>query len=117
MKLKALVIAGAIAAIAVPTAGAAKGGTTRDSVTGGGQAFLDSRDANGAGDTVAFQAHRSKNADEDNPRLATGQIQVNRRGTGVVKFHGAITCMAVNGEAKSSSGTAYMSGEARDGTP
>jgi hypothetical protein len=117
MKLKTLLIAGVITAIAVPVAGAAKGGTTRDSVTGGGQAFLDSRDANGAGDTVAFQAQRSRNADDDNPRLATGQIQVNRRGTGVVKFHGTITCMAVNGDADSSSGSAYMSGEARDGTP
>ena len=117
MKLKALLIVGAIVAIAVPTAGAAKGGTTRDSVTGGGQAFFDGREPAGAGDTIAFQAQRAKGAVDDDT-TATGQIQVNRRGeANAVKFHGTIDCLVVNGEPKSSAGTAYMSGAARDGTP
>ena len=122
MKFKALLIAGAIVAIAVPTAGAAKGGngttgggTTLDSVTGGGQTFFDGRDPSGAGDTIAFQARRTKDA--QGTEESRGQIQVNRRGTNAVKFHGNITCLNVSGEPKSGSGYAYMSGTSRSGEP
>ena len=92
------------------SAGAAN---TRDSVTGGGQAFFDGRDMTGAGDTIAFQAHRAKGAAGES-ELATGQIQVNRRGeSNAIKFHGNITCMNVSGEPKSGAGYAYMSGDSR----
>jgi hypothetical protein len=115
MKLKALFIAGAVAAAAVPTVSAlaASGGTTRDSVTGGGQAFFDARDPSGPGDTVAFQAQRAKGA-PDGSDLAVGQIQVNRRGAAnAVKFHGTITCLVTNGVPKSGAGNAYMRGMSR----
>lgn len=127
MKLRTLVIAGLITAIAAPAAGAAKGGSstdpssgnTRDSATGGGQAFFDRDDpagSTGAGDTVAFTAHRAKGAPEGSD-AATGQIQVNRRTTGAVKFHGTIDCLVTNGVKGSGAGDAYMSGKARNGEP
>lgn len=114
MKLRTVFISAAVVAVAVPTgAGAAAGGTTRDSVTGGGQAFFDAREPSGPGDTIAFQAQRAKGAAADS-ELATGQIQVNRRGeANAVKFHGTITCLNVSGEPKSGSGSAYMSGRTR----
>lgn len=112
----------AIAALAAVPA-VADGANTRDSVTGGGQAFFNGRDMTGAGDTIAFQAQRSRYATEENPELATGQIQVNRRAgsgadegqadEGPVKFHGTITCMNVSGDPDESRGYAYMSGYSR----
>jgi len=132
MKLKTLVIAGAIMAIAVPVADAAKGGSsadptsgnTRDSATGGGQAFFDTAaPTSGAGDTVAFQAQRAKGADPGSDD-ATGQIQVNRRSNpavdnseGAVKFHGTIDCLVTNGVKGSGMGDAFISGESRSGIP
>jgi hypothetical protein len=113
MQIRTLLIAGAVVAVAIPTtAGAASGGTTRDSVTGGGQAFFDARDPSGAGDTIAFQAKRAKGA-PDGSDDAVGMVQVNRRGTTAIKFHGSITCMNTSGEPKSGSGYAYMSGMSR----
>jgi hypothetical protein len=117
MKIRTLVIAGAVVALAVPNvAGAAKGGTTRDSATGGGQAFFDRDDptgSTGAGDTVAFQAQHAKGAAADSTD-ATGQIQVNRRTTGAIKFHGTIDCLASNGsQEKDGISYAYMSGTSR----
>ena len=109
MKLK-LVLAGALAATMAFPVAAADSASSRDKAIGGGQAFLDSRDANGAGDTVAFQAQREKGA-EDGSDLADGQIQVNRRGGNAVKFHGTIDCLVVNGGR--SEGVAYMSGTTR----
>jgi hypothetical protein len=111
MRARVLFLVCALLAAVPATAGA---GNTRDRATGGGQAFLDSRDQNGAGDTVAFSAHRAKGAASDSD-AATGQIQVNRRGDNAVKFHGNITCLVVNGG--KSVGTAYMSGTSRGGTP
>jgi hypothetical protein len=114
VKLKALLITGAAVAVAIPTAGAAPGGTTRDAITGGGQAFFDMRDPSGAGDTIAFTAKRAKGASTTSDD-AEGQIQVNRRGSNAVKFHGNFDCLVVNGEPKSGAGYAYASGESRDG--
>jgi hypothetical protein len=120
VKLKALLITAAAVAVAVPTvAGAASGGTTRDSITGGGQAFFDMTDpaaATGAGDTVAFQAQRAKYATGDSTD-ATGNIQVNRRTTNQVKFHGTFDCLVVDGDPGSGAGTAYASGQSRGGVP
>ena len=112
MKLKTLLISGAVLALAVPTA--AQAANTRDAATGGGQAFFDSREPSGAGDTVAFTAHRAKGAGTDSD-AATGQIQVNRRGeANAIKFHGTISCLVVNGsQAKEAPSWAYMSGESR----
>jgi hypothetical protein len=117
MKIKALLVAGAVIAVAVPNvASAASGGTTRDSATGGGQAFFDRDDptgSTGAGDTVAFQAQHAKGAAADSTD-ATGQIQVNRRTTNIVKFHGTIDCLAANGsQEKDGVSYAYMSGTSR----
>lgn len=117
MKLKALLITGAAMAVAVPTvAGAAQGGTTRDSITGGGQAFFDERDPTGAGDTIAFQAQRERGADTSSTD-ADGNIQVRRRGTNSVKFHGEFECLVVNGDPGSGAGYAFGSGESRSGEP
>ena len=115
MKLKALLIAALAAAVAIPTvAGAAQGGTTRDSITGGGQAFFDARDPNGAGDTIAFTAKRARGASTDSTD-AEGQIQVKRRGSNAVKFHGEFSCLVVNSDGDR--GWAYASGASRGGTP
>lgn len=106
---KKLILAALAGVLALPVA-SADSASTRDKVTGGGQAFLDSRDAKGAGDTVAFQAQRERGA-ADGSDAADGQIQVNRRGDNAVKFHGEITCLVVNGG--KSEGVAYMSGTTR----
>ena len=120
MKLKALLVTGAAIAVAIPTvAGAAQGGTTRDAITGGGQAFFGSEDGvptTGAGDTVAFTAKRAKGA-ADGSTAATGNIQVNRRTTSQVKFHGSFSCLVVNGEPNSGAGYAFASGASRTGVP
>jgi len=118
-----------IALAAVPSIAAAKSenaGPKRDKATGGGQAFFDMRDPTGAGDTVAFTAQRARNAAEGSDD-ATGQVQVNRRGgsggesdTGVVKFHGIVDCLVVNGDSESEDevvtkgvGEAYIGGYVR----
>lgn len=111
MRIKALLAAGTVAVLAMPVA--AHGAAARDNVTGGGQAFFDTRDPSGAGDTIAFQAQRAR-GEEAGSELATGQIQVNRRGTNAVKFHGTITCLNASGEKGSGSGYAYMSGTTRE---
>ena len=117
MKLKALLITGAAVAVAIPTvAGAAQGGTTRDAITGGGQAFFDARDPAGAGDTIAFTAKRAKGAATTSTD-AEGQIQVKRRGSNAVKFHGEFECLVVNGEPNSGAGMAFASGASRNGVP
>lgn len=101
----------AVSAVLVVPA-AADAAASRDNVTGGGQAFFDGREPSGAGDTIAFQAQRARGAAEGSD-AATGQIQVNRRGDGAVKFHGAITCLVANGTKSSGAGYAYMSGMTR----
>jgi hypothetical protein len=110
MKTRTLLIAGAVVALAVPTG--AQAANTRDSATGGGQTFFDGSEPSGAGDTVAFTAHRAKGA-ADGSDAATGQIQVNRRTTSQIKFHGTIDCLVTNGVPGSGAGNAYMSGTSR----
>jgi hypothetical protein len=116
-----LVVA-AVALAAVPAiAGAApSSGPPRDKATGGGQAFFDSREPTGAGDTVAFTAQRARDAAGDSSD-ATGQVQVNRRGDNAVKFHGIVDCLVVNASDPDSGdpvvskgqGEAYISGYVR----
>jgi len=115
MKVRGLLVAGAVAALALPAV--TMGANTRDAVTGGGQAFFGTNGeaGPGAGDTVAFTAKRAKGAEGSD--AAVGQIQVNRRTTDQVKFHGTFDCLVVNGEPGSGAGYAYGSGEARDSTP
>jgi hypothetical protein len=116
MKGRGLLIAGAAALLALPTV--ASGASTRDAITGGGQAFFGSNGetGQGAGDTVAFSAKRERGAAEGSD-AAVGQIQVNRRTTSQIKFHGTFDCLVVNGEPNSGAGMAWASGESRDGTP
>jgi hypothetical protein len=116
MKGRGLLIAGAAALLALPTV--ASGASTRDAITGGGQAFFGSNGetGQGAGDTVAFSAKRERGAAEGSD-AAVGQLQVNRRTTSQVKFHGTFDCLVVNGEPGSGAGMAWASGESRDGTP
>ena len=113
---RGLLIAVAAAVLALPTV--ASGASTRDAITGGGQAFFGSNGetGQGAGDTVAFSAKRERGAAEGSD-AAVGQIQVNRRTTSQVKFHGTFDCLVVNGEPGSGAGMAWASGESRDGTP
>jgi len=113
---RGLLIAVAAAVLALPTV--ASGASTRDAITGGGQAFFGSNGetGQGAGDTVAFSAKRAKGTPEGSTD-AVGQIQVNRRTTTQVKFHGTFHCLVVNGEPNSGAGMAWASGESRDGTP
>ena len=116
MKRRGLLIAVSAAVLALPTV--ASGASTRDAITGGGQAFFGSNGetGQGAGDTVAFSAKRAKGTPEGSTD-AVGQIQVNRRTTTQVKFHGTFHCLVVNGEPNSGAGMAWASGESRDGTP
>ena len=116
MKRRGLLIAVSAAVLALPTV--ASGASTRDAITGGGQAFFGSNGetGQGAGDTVAFSAKRAKGTPEGSTD-AVGQIQVNRRTTSQVKFHGTFHCLVVNGEPNSGAGMAWASGESRDGTP
>jgi hypothetical protein len=116
MRKTGLVVAAAVAVLALPTGASAA--NTRDAVTGGGQAFFGTNGESGpgAGDTVAFTAKRAKGA-ADGSSEAVGQIQVNRRTTGEVKFHGTFDCLVANGEPGSGAGYAYASGQSRDGTP
>jgi hypothetical protein len=116
MKRRGLLIAAAAALLALPTV--ASGASTRDAITGGGQAFFGTggETGQGAGDTVAFTAKRAKGTPEGSTD-AVGQIQVNRRTTSQVKFHGTFHCLVVNGEPNSGAGMAWASGESRDGTP
>jgi hypothetical protein len=116
MKGRGLLIAAGVAVLALPTV--ASGASTRDAITGGGQAFFgtNGETGQGAGDTVAFSAKRERGAEEGTTD-AVGQIQVNRRTTNQVKFHGTFDCLVVNGEPNSGAGMAWASGESRDGTP
>jgi len=116
MKSRGFLIAAAAAVLALPAL--ASGASTRDAITGGGQAFFGSggEAQQGAGDTVAFTAKRERGAAEGSD-AAVGQIQVNRRTTDQVKFHGTFDCLVVNGEPNSGAGMAWASGESRDGTP
>ena len=116
MKGRGFLIAGAAAVLALPAV--ASGASTRDAITGGGQAFFGSNGetGQGAGDTVAFTAKRERGAAEGSD-AAVGQIQVNRRTTSQVKFHGTFDCLVVNGEPNSGAGMAWASGESRTGVP
>ena len=117
MKGRGLLIAGAATLLALPTV--ASGASTRDAITGGGQAFFATGGETqaGAGDTVAFTAKRERGTEGTASDAAVGQIQVNRRTTSQVKFHGTFDCLVVNGEPNSGAGMAWASGESRDGTP
>lgn len=116
MKVRTLGLLGAVAALtAVPVA--ADANSARDRATGGGQIIVDPNtppDAKGAFDTIAFTAQRERGA-TDASGLADGQVQVNRRTTNQIKFHGIVECLIVIGG--KSEGEAFISGESRDGVP
>ena len=99
-----LAVAASLAAVPVADAG-----SQRDRATGGGQLLIDpnSQPATGALDTLAFTAQNRDGAGD----AATGQVQVNRRNGTETKFHGVVDCLVVQGT------KAYISGEARDGSP
>ena len=92
MRIRNLLIAVAVLAIAVP--GFASAGAAYDRATGGGQILVDTD--GGAGDTIAFTA-RNTAASGD---AAQGQVQVVDRtggtGKGNVRFHGTVTCLRVD---------------------
>ncbi len=115
MKGRGLFLVAIVAVLALPTV--ASGASTRDAITGGGQAFFGTggETGQGAGDTVAFTAKREKGA-ADGTDAAVGQIQVNRRTSDVIKFHGTFDCLVVNGVPGSGAGMAWASGQSRTGT-
>jgi hypothetical protein len=116
MKARTLTLVAAIGALAaLPVAAGAD--SPRDRATGGGQVILDPNDppTSGAFDTIAFTAQREKGA-TDGSGLADGQVQVNRRTTNALKFHGVVECLIVIGG--KSEGRAYISGvDRRNGEP
>lgn len=99
-KVGVIVVAGALAALAVPAANA---GSDTDRATGGGQILVGTR---GAGDTIAFTARGTATA-------AQGQVQYVDRmdgtGRGQTTYHGAVACLDVTGN------TAKIAGTWRDG--
>ena len=73
-KLGLVVAVGVLAAVPAIAVAAPNSGPKRDKATGGGQAFFDSREPTGAGDTVGFTAQRARDAAADSSD-ATGQVQ------------------------------------------
>ena len=105
MRIRNLLIAVAVLAIAIP--GIASAGAPNDRATGGGQILVSSD--GGAGDTIAFTAQNTGGAGN----AAKGQVQVIDRsgGTGKdnVRFHGVVTCLIVTGNTAELAGT-YKNG-------
>lgn len=101
MRIRNLLIAVAVLAIAIP--GIASAGSAYDRATGGGQILVSSD--GGAGDTIAFTAQNTGGAND----AAKGQIQVVDRtggtGKGNVRLHGVVTCLRVEGNVAQMSGT------------
>lgn len=99
MRIRNLLIAVAVLAIAIP--GIASAGSPRDRATGGGQILV----TTGAGDTIAFTA-------QGTPQEAKGQLQFIDRNGGNgqdnVRFHGVVDCILVQGD------TAEIAGHERD---
>ena len=100
MRIRNLLIAVAVLAIAIP--GIASAGSPTDRATGGGQTLLNTT---GAGNTIAFTAQGTAEA-------AKGQVQFIDRSAGTgqsqVKFHGVVNCLVVEGN------RAQIAGENRD---
>jgi hypothetical protein len=100
MRIRNLLIAVAVLALAVP--GMASAGSRTDRATGGGQILVSTK---GAGSTIAFTA-------QGTPDAAKGQVQVIDRAAGKgqdqVKFHGIVECILVVGN------TAEIAGVERD---
>lgn len=95
MRIRNLLIAVAVLAIAIP--GIASAGSAYDRVTGGGQIFFnfstgESEPVEGAGDTIAFTARETSEG-------VKGQVQIVERsggtGQGQLKLHGTVTCLVV----------------------
>jgi hypothetical protein len=95
--VKRLLASTAVLGLAVAGIGTASAAPDFYKVTGGGQIIAEM--ASGPGDTIAFNA-RSANgaAAEEGDDLAVGQLQYNGRTEDPAqKFHGAITCLQVDG--------------------
>lgn len=80
-----------LCAIALTVPVLASGGSPNDRATGGGQILVSNK---GAGSTIAFTARGAGSA-------AEGQVQFIDRSAGTgqsqVKYHGTVTCIAVEG--------------------
>ena len=145
--MKRLVVGGAVLALGIGTIGLAAAEQPAESgfkVTGGGQIIA--QNAQGAGDTVGFNAQEINGDDPrsrgDNDDAARGQFQYVPRGQSsrtnqpaTEKFHGVVTCLISGGEAADnerrendgnyeeelSEGMArfggYVRGSERDGSP
>ena len=112
MRIRNLLIAIAVLAIAIPgVASAAKPAASGFKVTGGGQIISEAAEAEGGpGDTVGFNAREMDGDDPDSPGddddAARGQFQYVPRGQSsgtnqpaTEKFHGVVTCLISGGEA------------------
>ncbi len=109
--MKRLVVGGAVVALGIGTIGLASAAQPAESgfkVTGGGQIIA--QNAQGAGDTVGFNAQEIEGDDPrsrgDNNDAARGQFQYVPRGQSsntkqpaTEKFHGVVTCLISGGEA------------------
>lgn len=97
--MKRLLASTAVIGLAVAGIGTATAAAPFDKVTGGGQIFLDpTAPPQGPGATIAFTA---RNIGADN--LAQGQLQYNDHAG--IKFHGAVTCLIVEGTNATFAGT------------
>ena len=108
--MKRVLVGGAVLAVGVAGVGVASAAKPAESgfkVTGGGQIIAE--DAQGAGDTVGFNAQELEGDDPASPDsddAARGQFQYVPRGQSAgtnqeatEKFHGVVTCLISGGEA------------------
>ena len=103
MRIRNLLIAVAVLALAVP--GMASAGSRTDRATGGGQILVSTQ---GAGSTIAFTA-------QGTPEAARGQVQFIDRSAGTgqsqVKFHGIVECILVEGNTAEIAGVERGTGD------
>lgn len=103
MRIRNLLIAVAVLALAVPGIASARSATDR--ATGGGQILVSNQSA---GSTIAFTA-------QGTPEAAKGQVQVVDRSAGTgqsqVKFHGIVECILVEGNMAEIAGSERDTGD------
>lgn len=98
--------------VVAPLAAGAEGAPF-DQVNGGGQVVLSGTDLEAAGDTVAIQAQNTPNA----PNKGNVEyIETSLAGEeGVARWHGTVTCLAVEGDTAQLGGTIQAQGSTRAG--